>query len=208
MIDIAVALCALIAFAPLFGAVALLIALDDGRPILFRQVRVGRRGKLFFILKFRTMSAHASGSSLTAAGDRRVTRAGRWLRKLKLDELPQFVNVLRGEMSLIGPRPEVPEYVQIDHSLWQAVLAVRPGITDLASLAYRNEEEILGPVADPEAYYRKHILPAKLKLNLQYLESRSLLSDLRLLWLTARFSFLPRGFNTERVIASMRGRQH
>ena len=133
---------------------AILILLSDGRPVFFRQKRVGRHGELFDILKFRTMEIESGGPAITAAGDRRVTLVGAKLRRYKLDELPQFFCVLRGHMSLIGPRPEVPEYVEPADDLWETVLQMRPGITDLASLAYRNEEAMLALADDPEALYR------------------------------------------------------
>lgn len=195
---------ALTLLAPILLGIAIVIALMDGLPILFRQTRVGKDAQPFLILKFRTMRSGASGGSITAAGDSRVTQIGRWLRKLKLDELPQFFNVLRGDMSLIGPRPEVPDYVRFEDPLWQEVLSTRPGITDLASLAFRDEEQLLGPVPDADRYYRAEILPAKLRLNLLYLRSRSLLTDLRLLWLTAVYSLLPSTFSRSRVLKTVR----
>jgi lipopolysaccharide/colanic/teichoic acid biosynthesis glycosyltransferase len=191
---------AIVVLSPLFGLAALMVRISDGRPILFRQPRVGRNGRPFFILKFRTMQSHSAGTKLTVSGDRRVTRAGAWLRKRKLDELPQLFNVLRGDMSFIGPRPEVPEYVEPDDELWRAVLSVRPGITDLATLLYRNEEELLANASDPEAYYRHTILPEKLRLNLLYQRSRSLFRDLQLIAMTGLYSFFPKVFNRERVV--------
>src|SRR5215475_13877752 len=131
------ALAGLLFLLPVFALIAIAILLDDGRPVFFTQVRVGRGGQPFRIWKFRTMRPGAAGNAITAAGDNRVTRLGRLLRKCKLDELPQLLNVIRGQMSLVGPRPEVPEYVQIETPLWRAVLQVKPGITDLASLLYR-----------------------------------------------------------------------
>ena len=202
-LDLGGALAAVTVLAPVFLVASLMILMEDGRPILFRQKRVGRNGELFDILKFRTMGARAEGPSITVAGDRRITSAGARLRKYKLDELPQFLNVLCGHMSLIGPRPEVPEYVEPEDSLWQAVLQVRPGITDLASLAFRNEEEMLAPATDPSSYYRSSVLPEKLKLNLKYQRSRSLLRDCKLLWMTARYSFYPRGFDRDRIVRSL-----
>jgi lipopolysaccharide/colanic/teichoic acid biosynthesis glycosyltransferase len=204
MFDVSIAFLTLVALAPVLAALALIILATEGRPVLFRQTRIGKRGRPFLILKFRTMRP-CSGpqSAITIADDSRVTRTGRWLRKLKLDELPQFVNVLRGDMSLIGPRPEVPEYVQLDNPLWRAVLQSAPGITDLASLAFRHEEVMLRPAADADAYYRSSILPVKLRLNLSYQESRTLSRDLKLLWLTARYSFFPRGYDRERVLRSL-----
>jgi lipopolysaccharide/colanic/teichoic acid biosynthesis glycosyltransferase len=149
------------------------------------------------------MRSSSGGLAITIPGDRRVTKAGTWLRALKIDELPQLINVLLGDMSLIGPRPEVPEYVEFEDDRWRKVLEVRPGITDLASLAFRDEQQILGPVADPDAYYRSVILPEKLRLNLQYQRTRSLRRDLTLLWMTARYSFFPRGFDRDRVLRSL-----
>jgi lipopolysaccharide/colanic/teichoic acid biosynthesis glycosyltransferase len=203
LLDVTGALIALIVLAPLFALAALLILLTDGRPILFRHGRIGRNGERFLILKFRTMRTGSSGLALTTSKDGRVTKAGAWLRRLKIDELPQLVNVLRGEMSLIGPRPEAPEYVEFDDGRWRKVLAVRPGITDLATLAFRNEEEILGPASDPDAYYRSVILPEKLRLNISYQQSRTLVRDFKLLWMTARYSFFPRGFDRDRVMRSL-----
>jgi lipopolysaccharide/colanic/teichoic acid biosynthesis glycosyltransferase len=160
---------------------------------------VGRRGKPFRIWKFRTMRAGSRGNVITAAGDRRVTRSGAVLRKLKLDELPQLFNVLKGDMSLVGPRPEVPEYVQLDAPIWQAVLQVRPGVTDLATLLYRDEEKLLGAARDPNAMYRETVLPAKLALNLGYLQSRSFRRDLKLILLTIRYSFFPKRFDPDLI---------
>jgi lipopolysaccharide/colanic/teichoic acid biosynthesis glycosyltransferase len=197
-----VALAALILLAPLLAVVTLLILVRDGLPILFRQTRIGRNGEPFLILKFRTMRTGCSGSAITASGDPRVTEVGAWLRGLKIDELPQLINIVQGDMSLIGPRPEVPEYVELADDRWRKTLEVRPGITDLASLAFRNEEAILGPASDRDAYYRSVILPEKLRLNLQYQRSRSAPRDLKLLWMTVRYSFCPRGFDRDRIIRS------
>ena len=151
---------------PVLAALALVILWDDGPPVFFRQIRVGRKGKLFHIWKFRTMRAGSQGSVITAAGDGRITRAGAALRRYKLDELPQLFNVLKGDMGLVGPRPEVPEHVQLEAPIWQAVLQVRPGVTDLATLLYRDEEKLLATSRDPNAFYRQSVLPAKLVLNL------------------------------------------
>lgn len=184
LFDVTGAAAGLLLLMPALAALAVVILWDDGRPIFFSQTRVGRRGKPFRIWKFRTMRAGSQGSAITAAGDKRVTRAGTLLRRCKLDELPQLVNVLKGDMSLVGPRPEVPEFVQLEAPIWQAVLQVRPGITDLASLLYREEEKLLGVSCNPHDLYRDSVLPAKLALNLRYLRSRSLLRDLRLILLT------------------------
>jgi lipopolysaccharide/colanic/teichoic acid biosynthesis glycosyltransferase len=200
--DVTISLAALVVLSPLFAAAALVILIFDGWPILFRQKRIGKYGEPFRILKFRTMRETDGGVGITASGDRRITRVGAWLRAFKIDELPQLINVLRGDMSMIGPRPEVPEYVKPDDDLWRRVLEISPGITDLASLAFRNEEAILAPAADPDAYYRSVILPEKLRLNLEYQRSRSFSRDLRLLWMTLRYSFFPRGFDRDRIVRS------
>lgn len=184
---------------PVFAGLALLIVWDDGLPILFSQTRVGRSGRPFRIWKFRTMRRDSHGGVITAAGDARVTRAGAVLRRSKLDELPQLFNVLKGDMSLVGPRPEVAEHVQLDAPMWQAVLQVRPGITDLASLLYRNEEELLAGAGDPNALYRESVLPAKLLLNLRYLRCGTFWLDLKLILLTIRYSLLSQRFDPDLV---------
>ena len=184
---------------PVLAALAVAILWDDGPPVFFSQTRVGRRGKPFRIWKFRTMRAGSQGSVITAAGDRRVTRAGAVLRRCKLDELPQLFNVLKGDMSLVGPRPEVPEYVQLEAPIWQAVLQVRPGVTDLATLLYRDEEKLLGASGDPNTFYRETVLPAKLLLNLGYLRSRSFRRDLKLILLTIRYSLFPERFDPDLI---------
>jgi len=203
LLDVIGALVALVVLAPLFALAALVIWLSDGRPLLFRHRRIGRNGKPFLVLKFRTMRTGVGGLAITTSKDGRVTKTGAWMRRLKIDELPQLINVLRGEMSLIGPRPEVPEYIEFNDPRWRKVLAERPGITDLASLAFRDEEAILEPAPDPDSYYRSVILPEKLRLNLLYQQTRTLSRDFKLLWLTARYSFFPRGFDRDRIMRSL-----
>ena len=199
VLEVACSAAGLLLLLPVFADVAVAIILDDGLPVLFSQTRVGRNGKLFRIWKFRTMRRGSQGSAITASGDARVTRAGARLRKYKLDELPQLLNVLKGDMSLIGPRPEVPEHVQFQAPMWQAILQVRPGITDLATLLYRDEERILGTCQNADTFYRESVLPAKLFWNLAYLRSRSCWQDLKLIFLTIRFSLFPQGFNPDLV---------
>jgi lipopolysaccharide/colanic/teichoic acid biosynthesis glycosyltransferase len=145
------------------------------------------------------MRSGSAGSGITTAGDGRVTRVGKKLRKFKLDELPQLFNVFKGDMSLVGPRPEVPEYVQVEAPIWQSVLRFRPGVTDLATLLYRDEERILGASGDPNAFYRASILPAKLILNLAYHLSRSFRQDLKLILLTIRYSLFPESFDSDLI---------
>jgi len=195
LFDVTCSAAGLILLLPVFAGIAVAIILDDGPPVLFSQTRVGKNGKLFRIWKFRTMRRGSHGSVITASGDSRVTRAGAGLRKYKFDELPQLLNVLKGDMSLVGPRPEVPDHVQLQAPLWRAILQVRPGITDLATLLYRDEEKILGASRDPDALYRESILPTKLFWNLAYLLTRSFWQDLKLILLTIRYSCFPQGFN-------------
>jgi lipopolysaccharide/colanic/teichoic acid biosynthesis glycosyltransferase len=184
LIDIAVSATVLLLGMPLLVTIAALLWIDSGRPVFFRQERVGRNFKRFRIWKFRSMRPDASGPSVTVGGDSRVTRVGAVLRSAKLDELPQFWNVLRGDMSLVGPRPEVPEYVELYRERYSRVLAARPGITDLASLVYRREEKILAAQADPEKHYREVVLPAKLELAEDYMARQSLALDTAILFRT------------------------
>jgi len=176
----------LLLLAPLLLALALWVRLDSPGPVLFRQQRVGRHGVRFDIIKFRTMVARPDdGRQLTVGRDPRITRAGRFLRSSKLDELPQLINVLQGTMSLVGPRPEVPRYVDCyPPAARAAVLSVAPGITDLASILYKEESEILGRAADPERAYVETILPVKLEYYQRYVRERSFWLDLRIIFRT------------------------
>lgn len=176
----------LLLLAPLLLALALWVRLDSPGPVLFRQQRVGRHGVCFDILKFRTMVARPDdGGQLTVGRDPRITRGGRFLRSSKLDELPQLINVLQGTMSLVGPRPEVPRYVDCyPPAARAAVLSVAPGITDLASILYKEESEILGRAADPERAYVETILPVKLEYYQRYVRERSFWLDLRIIFRT------------------------
>lgn len=184
--DILAASLGLILCSPLFLTIAILIKRDSRGPVLYRGARAGKDGNLFFILKFRTMSADATerGAGITTRDDVRITRAGRALRRYKLDELPQLWNVLRGDMSLVGPRPEDPRYVQHYTPAQRAVLRVRPGMTGAAALAFRHEEQMLDGAAWEEKYVCE-IMPAKLELELAYLERRTFWSDLEILSRTA-----------------------
>jgi len=174
---------------PVLLACALAVRLDSRGPVLFRQERIGRYGRPFTMLKFRTMVDDPQGNGLliTATGDPRITAPGRWLRRAKLDELPQLFNVLRGEMSLVGPRPEVARYVALyPDAVRDLVLSVRPGITDEASIIFRNESELLAGAADPDAYYVTELLPRKLEIHARYARHRSLAGDCRILARTLR----------------------
>ena len=193
LFDVAGAVVALLLLAPLMLAVALWIKLDSPGPVFYRQQRVGRFGVPFDIHKFRSMHADAQGLPLTVGEDPRITRAGRFLRRTRLDELPQFIDVLLGHMSLVGPRPEVPRYVALyPPALRERALAVRPGLTDPASLHFIDESLLLAAAADPEREYIEVILPAKLRRAVAYAEQASLGSDLVVLARTA-WALLRRG---------------
>jgi lipopolysaccharide/colanic/teichoic acid biosynthesis glycosyltransferase len=184
--DVATAAGLLVIFVPVLAACLLAVGLFDGRPALFVQDRVGRGGRVFRIFKFRTMRREP-GCDVTVAGDPRVTALGRWLRRYKLDELPQLWNVLRGDMSFVGPRPEIPAYVGRAAKAFRAVLSVRPGLTDWSSLIFRDEEDILASHAGEADFYERVLLPRKLALARVYVRRCSLLLDLRLILTTACF---------------------
>ena len=185
-VDIALAATLLIVLAPVLAVVTILIRLDSRGPALFRQERVGKNFRPFQIYKFRTMvvGAAAKGPPITAGADPRITRLGSRLRRLKIDELPQLWNVLRGDMSMVGPRPELPQYVDRFHEQYRELLSVRPGLTDMSSLKYADEARWLAGAADPEEIYVSRILPDKLASARQYLSESSLRMDLKLMALT------------------------
>ena len=168
---------------PLFVVTAILVRLTSRGPVFFLQERIGRGGQPFFILKFRSMvpDAAAKGGPITFGGDSRITPLGRLLRKTKVDELPQLINVLRGDMSLVGPRPEVPRYVEMFRADYDEILRVRPGITDLASIKFRDEATLLGMASDPEAEYAERVLPEKIRLAKEYVQRQSLWLDLSII---------------------------
>ncbi|OAO79479.1 sugar transferase [Anoxybacillus flavithermus] len=184
--DFVVSIVAILVLIPIFLIISFLIKIDSKGPIIFKQVRVGKNGKEFKIYKFRTMVTDAErlGKQITVGHDPRITRVGHFLRKFKLDELPQLFNVLKGDMSFVGPRPEVPRYTQLYNEEQKKVLTVRPGITDYASIKYRNENEILAKSEDPEKTYIEVIMPDKLKLNLKYIEEQSLWLDIKIIFMT------------------------
>ena len=180
--DIIMSIGGLLVLSPLFFVVSALIKLDSKGPVFFKQERVGRNFHVFFIYKFRTMAQDAwrRGPPITCGEDPRITHLGRFLRKSKIDELPQLINVLKGEMSLVGPRPEIPRYVEMTREEYAEILKVRPGMTDLASLKYRDEAAILGKYRKPEEEYVQHLLPEKIALAREYIERSSLLFDISL----------------------------
>lgn len=188
VVDVAAAGAGLLVTAPLQAVIAGAVRLDSPGPVLFRQTRVGRGGEPFTILKFRTMrNDPVRAGGVTATGDPRVTRVGRVLRATKLDELPQLLNVVRGDMSLVGPRPELPRYVdRWDPARREVILSVRPGITDPASVALRDEGAELAAAPDPEAHYVTCLLPLKTAMYVDYVRSASWRTDLRVVLDTAR----------------------
>lgn len=178
----------LLVLSPVFVVVAVWIKWDSRGPVFYRQVRVGRHNRDFYLLKFRSMEVGADRKGLITVGGRdpRVTRSGYFIRKYKVDELPQLVNVFRGDMSLVGPRPEVRKYVDLYTPEQLHVLDVRPGITDLASIRYRNENELLAQAENPDRYYVEVIMQDKLRINLEYVANRSFGYDLKLIFMTFR----------------------
>lgn len=184
--DFMVSLAGLIILIPVFLLISILIKTTDKGPVFFRQLRVGRGGKLFVLYKFRSMSPlkSAENGSFEPGDSSRVTTIGKFLRKTKIDELPQLFNVLKGDMSLVGPRPEVEKWVRVYPEKWEKVLTVRPGITDYASIYYRNEETMMASSADPEREYREIILPRKLELYEKYVIKHTFLNDIKLICIT------------------------
>ncbi|NSW84040.1 MAG: sugar transferase [Syntrophothermus sp.] len=191
-LDIIVSLVLLILLFPVFVVIAVAVVLDSGFPVFYRGERIGRGGRPFRIIKFRSMYvSSAQGPAITGRDDPRVTRVGKFLRKWKLDELPQFYNVLKGEMSLVGPRPEAPQYVEFYSDDEKKVLSVRPGVTGVSQLLFRNEEEMLeGP--DPERFYLDILMRQKLCCDLAYIRNQSLVFDLVLILLTLVAVVFPR----------------
>lgn len=185
-LDVLAALLGLLVLSPVFAVTALLIRLDSPGPVFFRQERVGRHGIIFRILKFRTMRVNSeAGRQITVGEDARITRIGKVLRRFKIDELPQLLNVLRGEMSLVGPRPEVPRYVACyPEGVRETVLSVLPGITDRASIEFKEENAMLAGATDPERTYIEEILPIKLDYYTHYVRERNFITDLGIIFST------------------------
>lgn len=184
--DLSFSLIGTILLSPLFLITAIWIKIDSKGKIFYKQTRVGKNNTDFSLYKFRTMRADSDKSGLLTVGgrDNRITGAGYYLRKFKLDELPQLINIIKGEMSFVGPRPEVRKYVDLYNEEQKKVLSVLPGITDIASIKYRNENELLEKADDPEEYYIEYVMPDKLKLNLEYIEQRSFGNDIKVIFKT------------------------
>jgi lipopolysaccharide/colanic/teichoic acid biosynthesis glycosyltransferase len=191
-VEVALAIIGLLISAPVIVLSALAIAFTSRGPVVFRQQRVGRDGRLFSLYKLRTMRQSNRGPGVTARGDERVTTVGKLLRKTKLDELPELWNVITGDISLVGPRPEVPQYVDLEDPRWRTVLAARPGLTDPTTLRLRNEEVLLaGAGGDPEEFYLRVLQPYKLQGYLDYLNQRGCWKDVKVLWKTVVAIILP-----------------
>lgn len=186
LFDLVVSLIILMCFFPLGLILALCIALESRGGVFYRQERIGLNGKPFRLWKFRTMRKNADklGKLTVGMRDPRITRVGLFIRKVKLDEFPQFINVLAGQMSIVGPRPEVREYVELYTEEQRTVLSVKPGITDYASLEYFHENELLGKAEDPRKTYIEEVMPAKIELNKKYLANPTIGHDIRIMWMT------------------------
>lgn len=181
----------LIILSPLFLLIFVMVKTDSKGPVIYKQTRVGKNGKDFAVLKFRSMKQDSDSKGLLTVGgkDPRITKTGYFIRKYKLDELPQLINVLKGDMSFVGPRPEVRKYVLLYDEVQKKVLDVNPGITDVASIKYRNENEMLEGSDDPESFYIKVIMPVKLKMNLEYINDRSFFKDIKVILNTLKTVF-------------------
>lgn len=186
LLDIMLSLLGLIFLLPIFVILAVWIKFDSQGSIFFRQIRVGKDGRDFRIYKFRTMIVNAEKMGIITIGERdpRITNSGYFLRKYKLDELPQLINVLKGEMSFVGPRPEVRKYVEMYNQEQLKILTVKPGITDYASIEYINEDEILGKSSDPEKTYIEEIMPQKIKYNMKYINNKTVIEYFKIIFLT------------------------
>lgn len=186
LLDIVLSLLGLLFLLPIFVILAVWIKFDSHGSIFFRQIRVGKDGRDFRIYKFRTMIVNAEKMGIITIGERdpRITHSGYFLRKYKLDELPQLINVLNGEMSFVGPRPEVRKYVEMYNQEQLKILTVKPGITDYASIEYINEDEILGKSLDPERTYIEEIMPQKIKYNMKYINNKTVIEYFKIIFLT------------------------
>ena len=183
ILDVILSGLGLMILSPIFLIIGILIKLDSKGSVFFKQVRVGIYGNEFEIYKFRTMvnDAEKKGRQITVGKDNRITKVGNFIRKYKLDELPQLINVFKGEMSLVGPRPEVPRYVELYDEEQEQILLVKPGITDYSSIEFRNENEILGESSNPDKEYIENIMPCKINLNMKYINEISLITDIKII---------------------------
>lgn len=188
---------------PLLVLAAILIKLDSPGPVLFRQARMGRNGKPFTLLKFRSMHVADGGALVTAAGDNRISKAGKLLRRTKIDELPELWNIMRGEMGIVGPRPEVPELVDLDDPQWTEVLTVKPGLTDPVTLQLRNEEELLAQASNRDDFYKNILQPYKLRGYVQFVRTHTWKKDVSIIFRTMKAIVFPKSI-TQPTIEEMR----
>lgn len=202
-VEAGLAVCGLLVTTPLWLLAAVLIKLESNGPVLFRQLRMGRGGKTFTLLKFRSMRVSGGGALVTAAGDDRITKIGRIIRRTKIDELPELWNIVRGEMSIVGPRPEVPELVDLSDPQWTEILTVNPGLTDPITLKLRNEEELLAQAADREEFYRNTLQPYKLHGYVDFVRNRTWKTDVSIIFRTIKAVIFPRTV-TQPTIEEMR----
>ncbi len=202
-VEVILAITGLVVTAPLWLLAAILIKLDSRGPILFRQARMGRNRKLFTLLKFRSMYITNDGALVTAAGDNRISKVGRILRRTKIDELPELWNIVRGEMSIVGPRPEVPELVDLNNPLWEEILEVNPGLTDPVTLQLRNEEELLAHANDREDFYKNILQPYKLRGYAHFVKNRTWKKDVNIIFRTMKAIVFP-GTVTQPTVEEMR----
>jgi len=202
-VEVVLAITGLFVTAPLWLLAAILIKLDSRGPILFRQPRMGRSGKPFILLKFRSMYVANDGSLVTAAGDNRISKTGRILRRTKIDELPELWNIVKGEMSIVGPRPEVPALVNMNDPQWEEILEVNPGLTDPVTLQLRNEEELLAQASDREDFYKNILQPYKLRGYAHFVKNRTWKKDVSIIFRTMKAIVFP-GTVTQPTVEEMR----
>jgi lipopolysaccharide/colanic/teichoic acid biosynthesis glycosyltransferase len=176
-VERSIAVILILVFSPILVAISFAAFFFQGHPIFFLQERIGRDGAKFKIVKFRTMRNNNVGSQVTSTGDARITPLGKWLRNWKLDEIPQLINIVKGEMTFVGPRPEVPRYVEFYTSEEKKILNWKPGMTDYATLAFRNEEQLMAMSSDPESFYVKEVMPVKIRINLEHGKNRNWIND-------------------------------
>lgn len=186
--DIIFGIAGLVLLGPVFLIMAVWIKLDSSGPVFYKQTRVGKNGRNFLLYKFRSMRVGSDKTGLLTVGEKdpRITKSGSYIRKFKLDEFPQLINVLRGEMSIVGPRPEVPKYVALYNEEQMKVLEVRPGISDWSSIRFRNENELLAQSENSEAFYISEIMPEKLRMNLEYIRTNNFWTDLKIIFMTLK----------------------
>ncbi len=189
VLDLVGSILGLLIALPLLGFIAMSIKIMMGNPLIFRQTRVGQNGKLFTLYKFRSMTYNHNGNSITVKGESRITPLGNFLRKYKLDELPELWNILKGDMSFVGPRPDVPEYITKLVGEERLILRIRPGLTSPASIKYKDEEKLVALATDPQSFYNEVIWPDKVRINLEYCKNRSLLGDMTLILKTMLLLF-------------------